>query len=190
MSTQAGDQWGERLLVIVGVGVVGTAVVVGRGCGRETQVLPRARHTLRTEPLYQILYPAPAPDLLCKTKSQSSQIWNLLQLISPLSFITSPIFSITFPLFLQFNQNTCIKLAYLLIYQLLHINVYLLQEYNGLISAFDTHMCVRSIASFLFELCSDIFTRNIYVCFSLWFSPSVLENVNINYNYEHHHLLP
>ena len=67
MSTRVGDQWGERLLVIVGVGVVGTAVVVGRRCGRETQVLPRARHTLRAEPLHQILYPAPAPDLLCKT---------------------------------------------------------------------------------------------------------------------------
>ena len=153
MSTRVGDQWGERLLVIVGVGVVGTAVVVGRGCGRETQVLPGARHTVRTEPLHQILYPAPIPDLLCKTKSQSSQIWNLLQLISQLSFITFPIFSITIPLFLQFNQNTCIKIAYMLIYQLLHINVHLLQEYNGLIVAIDTRMYVLSIASLLFELC-------------------------------------
>ena len=74
MSIVEGDQWGSRLLVIVGVGVVGTAVVVGRGCGRETQVLPGARHTLRAEPLYQILYPAPATNLLCKLKSRSSQI--------------------------------------------------------------------------------------------------------------------
>ena len=57
--------------------------------------------------------------------------------------------------------------------QLSHINVFLLQEYNGLIVAIDTRMYVRSIASLLFKLCSDKFTRNVYVCFfSLIVCPS------------------